>query len=178
MQVDCFAARDGHSYSTPNIVRVRTPGTLALGQHPCGRLGRRTAPRRGGVDPQGQGQVARASPPIASRGGRQRRKPSSTSDARFIGDGADPGHVSHRLPSPCQKNHPPYTSSQSPFKRSHGHFGYLFHQWYLIERQVQSNVAPDKSQLFPRRMTRFFIATHCKRRNRALPRPKKASFGR
>ena len=78
--------------------------------------------------------------------------------------------------SGCLKTGPHYTPSQPPFKSSHGHFCYLFHQGYLIKRQVRGNVAPDESQLFPRRMTGFFITTHRKRRNRAKPRPKKPSF--
>ena len=68
------------------------------------------------------------------------------------------------------------TPSRPPFKSPHGDFRHLFHQRYLIKRRVRSNVAPDESQLFPRRMTRFSITTHRKRRNRALPRPKKPSF--
>ena len=53
--------------------------------------------------------------------------------------------------------------SRPPFKSPHGDFRHLFDQRYLIKRQVRSNVAPDESQLFPRRMTRFFITTHRKR---------------
>jgi hypothetical protein len=58
---------------------------------------------------------------------------------------------------------PTSTASQPPFKNPHGDFCYLFHQRYLIKRQVRGNVAPDECQLFPRRMTRFFITTHRKR---------------
>src|SRR2546430_4782892 len=71
---------------------------------------------------------------------------------------------------------PHFTPSQPAFKSAHGDFCYLFHQGYLIKRRVRGNVAPNECQLSPRRMTRFFIATQRKRRNRTLPRPKKPSF--
>ena len=69
-----------------------------------------------------------------------------------------------------------FLSSQPTFKSPHREFRYLFHQRYLIKRQVRGDVTPNQSQLFPRRMTGFFIIMHHKRGNRTLSRPKGPPF--
>jgi len=93
------------------------------------------------------------------------------------------GYAKGAPPAPClvlrmsQNRAALLHPSQPPFKSPDGEFCYLFHQGCLIKRQVRGNVAPDASQLFPRRVTLFLITTHRKRRNCALPRPKKTAFG-